>query len=78
MKYLRERHQTFFKTSQSISELALKSTFKQKNLKELSDGARKMDDLDKRVSSLERMKAWGLGTAAAIGFVAAVVKDWIM
>ena len=37
-----------------------------------------MDDLDKRVSSLERMKAWGLGAAAAIGFVAAVVKDWIM
>ncbi|MDA0320446.1 MAG: hypothetical protein O3A90_14350 [Proteobacteria bacterium] len=47
-------------------------------LDKLSDGARKMDDLDKRVSSLEKLKAWGLGAAAAIGFVAAMVKDWMM
>ncbi len=47
-------------------------------LDKLSDGARKMDDLDKRVSSLENLKAWGLGAAAAIGFVAAMIKDWMM
>jgi hypothetical protein len=37
-----------------------------------------MDDLDRRVSSLEKFKAWGLGAAAAIGFGAAMIKDWMM
>ena len=47
-------------------------------LDKLSDGAQKMEDLDKRVRSLEKLKAWGLGAAAAIGFVAAMVKDWMV
>ena len=47
-------------------------------LDKLSDGAQKMEDLDKRVSSLEKLKAWGLGAAAAIGFIAAMVKDWMV
>lgn len=47
-------------------------------LDKLSDGAQKMEDLDKRVSSLENLKAWGLGAAAAIGFIAAMVKDWMV
>lgn len=47
-------------------------------LDKLSDGAKKMDDLDSRVSSLEKLKAWGLGAAAAIGFIAAMIKDWMM
>jgi hypothetical protein len=72
---LRERHQTFFQTFQLISALTLEPTFKQENLKELSDVARKMDDLDKRVSSLKKLKAWGLGAAVAIGFVAAALSE---
>lgn len=47
-------------------------------LDKLSDGAQKMEDLDKRVRSLEKLKAWGLGAAAAIGFIAAMVKDWMV
>jgi hypothetical protein len=47
-------------------------------LDKLSDGAKKMDDLDARVSSLEKLKAWGFGAAAAIGFIAAMIKDWMM
>jgi hypothetical protein len=47
-------------------------------LDKLSDGAQKMEDLDKRVSSLEKLKAWGLGAAAAIGVIAAMVKDWMV
>ena len=37
-----------------------------------------MDDQDKRVSYLEKLKAWGLGAAAAIGFVAAMIKDLVI
>ena len=47
-------------------------------LDKLSDGRAKMDDLDKRVSSLEKLKAWGLGAAAALGFVAAIIKDLLI
>ena len=45
---------------QLISELALEFMFKQKNLKELFDGARKMDDLNKLVSYVEKLQAKGL------------------
>ena len=47
-------------------------------LDKLSDGRQKMDDLDQRVTSLEKLKPWGLGAAAAIGFLAAIIKDWMM
>ena len=47
---------------QSISELALKFMFKQKKLEEISDDACKMDDLNKRVSYVEKLQAKGLET----------------
>lgn len=47
-------------------------------LEKLSDGQRKMNDLDERVTKLERLKSYALGAAAAVGFLAAMIRDWVM